>query len=417
VTAALAVAAAFRAIHPDGDVLLVGRRGRIEERLVPAAGFPLKTIHVRGWDREARWKNAGLPAILPWALARGLRVVDQFRPDVALGVGAHAMVPCLLAARLRGVPYVLQVSEPSGLANRMLRSGAAAACVSFASDVGAFRTPRTVPTGYPVRDGFVRREPRVPPRRLLVMGGSLGARRINEAVWNALDWLLGRFEEVVHLTGAHGRRRGEELARPGYLPISQAADVAGLLARSDLVVARAGLGTCAELLAVGLPAILVPGRFGSGHQDHNAVRLERAGCAVRVPDAELDGGRLRSVIEALTPDDLRAMAGAAASMARPDAAREIVRVLDEVVSEARSRAGEGAVGEAVRESESLQLGTDFGDELSPEVGRPGEGGVSGLTGGDGIATLERPLGLEQRETGEMVEVLVGASHLLGAVEE
>jgi UDP-N-acetylglucosamine--N-acetylmuramyl-(pentapeptide) pyrophosphoryl-undecaprenol N-acetylglucosamine transferase len=372
VTAALAVAAAFRAAHPDGEVLLVGRTGRVEEALVPVAGFPLQTIHVRGWDREAMWKNLGLPTTLPWALAHGLLVVSRFRPDVVLGVGAHAMMPCLLAARLRGVPYVLQVSEPSGLANRLMRSGAAAACVSFPSDVDAFRTRRTVATGYPVRDGFLRREPAVPPRRLLVTGGGLGARRINEAVWDALDWLLSRFDQVVHLTGAQGRQRGEALARAGYRPIGRTADVAGLMAGSDLVVARAGLGTCAELLAAGLPAVLVPGRFGGGHQNHNAARMEAAGAAVRVPDAELTGARLRCAIEDLTPDRLRAMAEATWGLARPDAARQIVHVLDEVVAESRcgriERSGSLVVGaadvdEAVREPEAGEVVADLGQQV------------------------------------------------------
>jgi len=282
------------------------------------------------------------------------------------------MVPCLLAARLRGVPYVLQVSEPSGLANRMMRSGAAAACVSFPSDVDVFRTRRTVATGYPIRDGFHRREPTVPPRRLLVTGGGLGARRINEAVWDALDWLLTRFDQVVHLTGAQGKQRGEALARPGYLAISRTADVAGLMAESDLVVARAGLGTCAELLAAGLPAVLVPGRFGGGHQEDNAARMEAACAAVRVPDAELTGDRLRRVIEDLTSDRLRAMAEATTGLARPDAAREIVRVLDEVIAESRRRqadrsgllvVGADDISEFVRETEAGELVADLGQQV------------------------------------------------------
>jgi UDP-N-acetylglucosamine--N-acetylmuramyl-(pentapeptide) pyrophosphoryl-undecaprenol N-acetylglucosamine transferase len=181
------------------------------------------------------------------------------------------------------------------------------------------------------------------------MGGSLGARRINEAVWDALDGLLARFEEVVHLTGAQGRRRGEALARPGYLPIGHTADVAELMCESDLVIARAGLGTCAELLAVGLPAILVPGRFGGGHQEHNAARLEAAGAAIRVPDAELTGERLLGVVDGLQPRWLKAMADAAASLARPQAASAIVQVLEEVVRARRHRTDvlSRLVGEAV----------------------------------------------------------------------
>lgn len=347
VTAALAVAHAFRSTTPDGEVIIVGRRGGPEEQLVPAAGFALETVRVRGLDRDAVWKNLALPAILPCALQRGLQVLDRFRPDVVLGVGAHAMVPCLWAARRRGVPYVLQVSEPDGLANRALQDGAAAACVSFSEDIARFTTCRTVVTGYPVRPGFAPRTPRIPPRQLLVMGGSLGARTLNQAVWDALDGLLARFEEVVHLTGERGGRRGVALARRGYRPISTTTDVAALMRKADLVVCRAGLGTCAELLAVGLPALIVPGVFGGAHQEQNARRLEEAGAAVRIRDGDLNGRRLLQSLDELGPDRLRPMAAAAAAMGRPDAAYRIVEVLRTVAGREEA-AGAGRVGTAAR---------------------------------------------------------------------
>ncbi len=330
ITAALAVAQAYRARHGDAGLLLVGSAGGLEEQMVPAAGFPLETIPVRGWDRDAPWTNAGLPYSLPRALRLGQRVLDGFRPDVVLGVGAYAMVPCVWAALRRRVPYVLQVSEPRGLANRMLRGRAAAACVSFPDDVAAFRTRRTLATGYPIRPGFARRAPGAPARRLLVMGGSLGARRLNQAVWGALDRLLRRFEEVVHLTGAQGALESSPLARPGYRPISTTTSVPDLMSQADLVLCRAGLGTCAELTAVGLPAILVPGAFGGAHQEHNAAKLVAAGAAVRVADRELTPERLLRELDELGPGRLRAMAERAAGLGRFDAAARIVDVLEDV---------------------------------------------------------------------------------------
>jgi UDP-N-acetylglucosamine--N-acetylmuramyl-(pentapeptide) pyrophosphoryl-undecaprenol N-acetylglucosamine transferase len=371
VTAALAVAEAFRRRHPKGAVLLVGRTGKIETQLVPAAGFELRTIRVWGLDRDAVWKNFALPAILPWALARGLWVLDGFRPDVVLGVGAHAMVPCLAAARGRGIPYVLQVSEPRGLANQMLRSDAAAACVSFAADVAGFPTRQTVVTGYPIRQGFSRRTPHVPPRRLLVMGGSLGSRRLNEAVWGALDGLLARFDTVVHLTGGHGERAGRALARPGYWPISTTADVAWLMAEADLVVCRAGLGTCAEVLAVGLPAIVIPGTFGGAHQEPTARRLEAAGAAACIADEELSGERLLRSIDDLTPERLHAMARAAAAMALPDAARQIVEVVEQVAATPRLSwpvvRGDRDIGEALGEVHPSEVAPHLQEEVRAEV--------------------------------------------------
>jgi UDP-N-acetylglucosamine--N-acetylmuramyl-(pentapeptide) pyrophosphoryl-undecaprenol N-acetylglucosamine transferase len=314
--------------------------GGLEERLVPAHGFPLETIRIRGLNRDAPLQNLALPAVLPAALVHGVRVVDRFRPDVVMGVGGYVMAPAIAAARLRGVPYVLQVSEAGGLANRLFRPGAAAACVTFPADVETFRTPRTVLTGYPLRPGFARRVPDAPARRLLVMGGSQGARRLNQAVWGALDALLDAFEEVVHLTGRQGEEAAAAHARSGYRPIPFSDDMPGLLGAADLVVCRAGLGTCAEVTAVGLPMIVVPGTFGGGHQEHNADQLVRASAAVRVSDADLTPDTLVDTLRSLTGEQLRAMAEASAALGRPDAAQAIVRLLEEV--------GAGKAVEAVR---------------------------------------------------------------------
>lgn len=337
VYAGLAVAQAFRARYPTASVLLVGRAGGIEEHVVPAAGFDLETIPIRGLDREELWPNLRLPDILPRALGRGLRTLDRFRPDVVLGVGAHAMIPCGWAALRRGVPCVLQVSEPDGLAHRMLRLGAAAACLAFEDDVPAFPTRRSVATGYPLRSGFRRRMPLVPPRRLLVIGGSLGARRINRAVWGVLDRLLGRFEEIVHLTGVQGAAEGARLGRPGYRAISTSTGVPALMDQADLVLCRAGMGTCAEITAVGLPAILVPGTFAGRHQERNATRLIRAGAATCIADDELTGDRLLEHVRGLDAARLRAMARASAALGRCDGADRIVAVIEDAAARAATR--------------------------------------------------------------------------------
>ncbi|HKF78209.1 MAG TPA: UDP-N-acetylglucosamine--N-acetylmuramyl-(pentapeptide) pyrophosphoryl-undecaprenol N-acetylglucosamine transferase [Candidatus Dormibacteraeota bacterium] len=329
---ALAVAHALRAALPEAELLIVGRRGGPEERLVPAAGFPLAVVDVRGFDREALIRNVALPAVLPAALLDGLRIVDRFRPDVVLGVGGYVMAPAVAAARLRRIPYVLQVSEAGGLANRLFRAGAAAACVTFPGDLEGFRTRRTVLTGYPLRPGFAPRTPEVPPRRLLVMGGSQGARRINQVVWSMLDDLLDGFEEVVHLTGAQGELESVRHRRPGYRGLAYSDDMPGLMAEADLVLCRAGVGTCAELTAAGLPAVLVPGTFAGGHQERNAAEMVRAGAAVRIADAELTPETLVRTLNELKPDRLRAMAEASARLGRPGAAQAILDVLQEVAA-------------------------------------------------------------------------------------
>lgn len=320
---------------------MVGKAGGLEERLVPAAGFELETVRVRGFNRDFALKNLALPFVLPSAMAQGVRVVDRFRPDIVLGVGGYVMAPAVAGARLRGIPYVLQVSEARGLANRMFRSGASAACVTFPDDLEGFPTPRTVLTGYPIRPGFERRVPASPPGRLLVMGGSQGARHVNETVWSVVDALLQRFTEVIHVTGAQGEERAATLARTGYRPITFSTDMPRLYSEADLVVCRAGVGTCAELTAVGLPSLLIPGTFGGGHQERNAAQLVRAGAAVRIADDELTPASLLRTLDQLDAARLEAMAAASAGLGRPEAAQAIVRVLEEVAGRSSREAAVG----------------------------------------------------------------------------
>src|SRR5258708_27601738 len=131
---ALAVAQTFRAAQPGADLLLAGRVGGLEERLAPAAGLPLETVRIRGFDRDAPLRNLALPVVLPRALAHGLRIVDRFRPDVVLGVGGYVMAPAVAAARIRRGPYVLAVFAAHGLANRVFRGGARRPRVTFPGD-------------------------------------------------------------------------------------------------------------------------------------------------------------------------------------------------------------------------------------------------------------------------------------------
>src|SRR6202140_10950 len=202
---ALAVARAFRAEEPDGALLLVGRAGGPEERLVPAAGFDLATVNVRGLDRDAVWKNVALPAVIPLALRAGLRIVDAFRPDVVLGVGGYVMAPAIAAARMRGIPYVLHEKDVRpGLATRMFAGGAAAICTTLPGTEKRLGARRVVATGVPPREGFTPPQPEVPPGRLLITGGSQGGGHVTEGVWTAVYAPSSLFEEVVHVAGRQG---------------------------------------------------------------------------------------------------------------------------------------------------------------------------------------------------------------------
>jgi UDP-N-acetylglucosamine--N-acetylmuramyl-(pentapeptide) pyrophosphoryl-undecaprenol N-acetylglucosamine transferase len=328
---ALAVARAFHAEEPGGAVLLVGRAGGPEERLVPAAGFELATITIRGLDRDAQWKNLMLPVLVPTALRAAVRIVDRFKPDVVLGMGGYVMAPAVAAARLRGIPYVLHEKDVRpGLATRFFASGAAAICTTLPGTEKRIKGRRVELTGVPLREGFQPRTPNAPPRRLLITGGSQGARNLNRAVWSALDELCALFEEVIHVAGRQGAEGLVQNERPGYRGIEFTDDMPVLMAEADLVVSRAGVGTIAEATAVGLPMVLVPGTFGGGHQVENATAMVEAGAAVCIADGELTGPSLVRTIKDLDESRLRAMAKASAGAGRRDAAQRVLRVLHEV---------------------------------------------------------------------------------------
>lgn len=278
------------------------------------------------------WKNVALPAVIPMALGAGLRIVDAFRPDVVLGVGGYVMAPAIAAARLRGIPYVLHEKDVRpGLATRMFAGAAAAVCTTLPGTEKRIRAKRVVLTGVPLREGFVQRTPDAPARRLLITGGSQGARNINQTVWAALDELGRRFEEVVHIAGRQGADGVAHHSHAHYRGLTFVDDMQSLMSTADLVVSRAGVGTIAEVTAVGLPMVLIPGTFGGGHQEENAAAMVDAGAAVSIPDIQLTPDSLIDALNGLTPERLRAMAKASAATGRRDAAQRVLAVLREVV--------------------------------------------------------------------------------------
>jgi UDP-N-acetylglucosamine--N-acetylmuramyl-(pentapeptide) pyrophosphoryl-undecaprenol N-acetylglucosamine transferase len=232
---------------------------------------------------------------------------------------------------MRRIPYVLLEKDVRpGLATRYFAGDAAAICTTLPGTEKRLQDGHVVLTGVPLRDGFAPRTPNVPPRRLLVTGGSQGARRLNQAVWSALDALCERFDEVIHVAGQQGAEGVAQHTRDHYHGIVFTDDMPALMARADLVVSRAGVGTIAEATAVGLPMVLIPGTFGGGHQEENATAMVEAGAAVRIADGDLTGENLVRTIDGLDPDRLVAMAKASAKTGRRDAAQRVLAVLHEV---------------------------------------------------------------------------------------
>ena len=336
---------------PRRAVHFVGTSGGVETRLVAEAGFTLTALPGRGLQRRmtpsGMVANAAAAAQLARAFVEALLVLRRRKPAVVVGLGGYASAACGLAAALLRVPLVIaEQNAVPGLANRLLGRFATAAATAFEST----ELPRATWTGNPVRSEVLEADRAAgrpaaraalgvaEGRRLVaVFGGSLGARTINDAVAGALD--LWKERDDLHIRHIAGRRDYTDASRrapsncelaAGYDLIEYEDDMATVYAAADLVVSRAGATTVAELAAAGVPAVLIPlPGAPDDHQTANARKLEAAGGAVLVADGELDEARLVAEIDALLhdPGRLDSMAGAARSLARPDAARAVVDLL------------------------------------------------------------------------------------------
>jgi undecaprenyldiphospho-muramoylpentapeptide beta-N-acetylglucosaminyltransferase len=336
--------------HPADTIHFVGSARGIERRLVPAAGFTVTLLPGRGIARHLTPANLAAAVGLAVAVVKAVVLVGRLRPSVVVAVGGYASVAGALAAVVWRVPLVAaEQNAVPGLANRLAGRFAAAAAVSFPGTA----LPRAVVTGNPVRPqilavdrspagrGAARQALGLPAEAFVVavVGGSLGARRLNEAtVGLAAQWAGRSGVAIRHVIGERDFDTMARLAPPPaaggliYQPVRFEDRMDLLLAAADLTVQRAGASTVAELTVVGVPAILIPLPGAPGdHQGANARRLAAAGAAVVVPDHELDTDRLGREIDQLIgdPDRRRAMGEAARALARPDAAAAVAQLAEE----------------------------------------------------------------------------------------
>jgi UDP-N-acetylglucosamine--N-acetylmuramyl-(pentapeptide) pyrophosphoryl-undecaprenol N-acetylglucosamine transferase len=324
----------------QAEVLFIGTARGLENRLVPAAGFPLQLVKVGALNRVSMATRIRTALDLPRAIFTAAGMLNEFHPDVVIGVGGYASGPAMLAAILKHTPTL--AFEPNlvpGFANRMVARFVSAAAVHFEQTAEHFRN--AVVTGVPVRPAFFQ----IPKKRyspgsptLLVFGGSQGARAINQAVIRSLPELVRRLPglHVIHQTGE--REYNEVQAAYAGIGISAEVhkfidDMPAFFARADLVLCRSGASTVAEIAAAGKPAIFVPfPRAADDHQRRNAEAMEQANAAVVLEETRLDEVWLVDTVEALLADPARLgrMSDAARAMAHPDAAKEIAELAAKV---------------------------------------------------------------------------------------
>jgi UDP-N-acetylglucosamine--N-acetylmuramyl-(pentapeptide) pyrophosphoryl-undecaprenol N-acetylglucosamine transferase len=339
---AVAVAMAMRAVA-DVDVVFCGTSRGVESRVIPAHGYRLELFEMSpmkggGPTRMVRGALVALRATAP-----ALRLVRALRPRAVLSVGGYASGPVTLAAAILGVPIaVLEPNSSVGLANRIVAPFAKRAYLAWEEAAVTFRAGTSRLFGVPLREGF---SPRPAPSRgsarVLVMGGSQGAAVLNDRMPEAIARLAARVPavEVLHQAGRDRDKRVRsayarlKCERVSVVPFIE--DVARAIADADVVVARAGAVTIAEITAIGRAAILVPfPQAADDHQAKNAEALARAGAAVSLRQPVADVGRLAMEIERLLGDDLArvAMADASRTRGRPDAARRVADDLLDLAS-------------------------------------------------------------------------------------
>jgi UDP-N-acetylglucosamine--N-acetylmuramyl-(pentapeptide) pyrophosphoryl-undecaprenol N-acetylglucosamine transferase len=345
---AIAIAQAVREREPDARFLFVGAEGRMEMQKVPAAGFAIEALPIRGFQRGSVIKNIGLPWRLLRSMMKARRLVKSFKPHIAVGVGGYASGPLLAAAQRMGVPTLIQEQNSfPGKTNIHLAKRARRICVAYAGMEKYFPKERILLTGNPVRTDTVKLTGKKPrglehfglredAAVIFITGGSLGARGVNRGVEAALALWKKEGVQVIWQTGTPFFKQAQEaVARVGYadckvLEFVDRMDLA--YACADLVVARAGAISVSELCIVAKAAILVPlPTAAEDHQTHNARALTDRGAAVLLRDADAVEQLGLKALELLRdPQALDRLRLAIAELATHDAAQaiavEVIRI-------------------------------------------------------------------------------------------
>ncbi len=333
----IAIAETFMAQDPENQVHFVSTRRAIDQQVLPSWGFPSQTIEAEGI--KGRGVLGQLKALfkIPGALKESWRILQEFQPHLIIGVGGYVSGPVVLAGRLKGIPTAIQEQNSiPGLTNRILALLVDRIYYSFEKSREYFPARKSLWTGNPVRRELKRvlEEPSSPqaPMTILVLGGSLGAHRLNQLVTEALDFLveLNKDLSFIHQTGT----KDEDWVREAYLKkgfqhqvLAFISDMVWAYGRADMLICRSGATTLAEITALGKASFLIPFPFATNnHQEENARALVLRGAAEMVPEKELTGAGLAAVIQKWRndPEHRADLAAQAKTLGRWQAAEEIV---------------------------------------------------------------------------------------------
>lgn len=345
---AIAIANALKALDPSTEILFVGAQGRMEMEKVPAAGYEIIGLDIQGIQRKSILKNLKFPFKLIGSVRKAIRIIKDFQPDAAVGVGGYASGPLLYAASLKGIPYLIQEQNSyAGITNKWLGKKAQEVCVAFDGMEKFFQADKIIKTGNPIRRDSVdiagkrlqaielmKLEPG--KKTILVTGGSLGARTLNNSILGGLDKILEADVQLIWQTGKfYYKTIIEKLGRDHHpniriLEFVNRMDLA--YAAADVIISRAGAGTIAELCVVKKPVILVPSpNVAEDHQTKNALALVHDNAALFVADRDAETTLVDTVLELLKDKDRqKTLSDNIGKLALPDAdeviAKEVMRI-------------------------------------------------------------------------------------------
>ncbi len=346
---AIAIANELRARNPKAQILFVGAEGKMEMEKVPAAGYEIVGLPIVGLQRKLTLSNFALPFKLAKSLLKARRILKQFKPEVVIGVGGYASGPILKMATSLKIPTVVQEQNSfPGKTNRLLSKSVSAICTAYEGLESVFPAEKIRFTGNPVRQELKelhlsRAEafahfPDLDPNRktILVIGGSLGARTLNESVLNALDRYEGEQVQVLWQCGKYYvESMRNELAKRQVSTVVLTDFIARMDAAytlADMIVSRAGALSISELCLVGKPIILVPSpNVAEDHQTKNAMALVKNDAAILIKDSEAKEAVMNAAFE-LLKDETRSnrLAENIRAMAKPDATAAIADVIENV---------------------------------------------------------------------------------------
>ena len=339
---AVSIANALKELDPEAEILFVGALGRMEMERVPQAGYEIVGLPVRGFDRKKPWKNVSVLINLSKSIRQVKKIIRDFKPNVGVGVGGYASGAAMWAAAKMGIPILLQEQNGfAGVTNKILKDKAAKICVAYEGMEKFFPADKIILTGNPVRQNLLdgRKSEDDGRKTLLIIGGSLGARTINEAVIAGLKELTNAGIKVVWQTGKvyyeKCKAAWEAAGSPANIEcLDFLSDMPDRYANADLVISRAGASSISEICLLGKPAILVPSpNVAEDHQTHNAMALVNKDAAVLVRDAEAAEKLIATALELLNdPKRLKTLQTNVLKLAQKDSAK---RIAEEVIALAK----------------------------------------------------------------------------------